>query len=154
MCEGKNTHGMSRKWRFFLVWELRVYSAMFFLSFLTVVKMIFSSVREKNTYRQEPESVCFFWLLTRIWWIDCNVFRPVNRVWFLKCAERKTHLARAWKCWEILPKLRGCAIFYQAVRVRMLVYFENGEDCLWPESGWPGSRDDVMAYCAHFCWLF
>ena len=46
---------------------------------------------------------------------------------------------------------RGCAIFYQAVRVGMLVYFDNGEDCLWPESGWPGSRDDVMAYCAHFC---
>ena len=35
------------------------------------------------------------------------------------------------------------------------MYFENGEDCLRPESGWhwPGSRDNVMAYCAHFCCL-
>ena len=58
--------------------------------------------------------------------------------------EKNRKLGRKW----IKERLRD---FYQAVRVRMLVYFENGEDCLWPESGWPGSRDDVMAYCAHFC---
>ena len=47
VCEGKNTHGMSRKWRFFLVLVLRVYSAVF-LDICFDCRKDFSSVQEKT----------------------------------------------------------------------------------------------------------
>ena len=80
VCEGKNTHGMSRKLRFFLF--------------------------EKGVF----EVRCFWDILSRV----DNGFLTVRRG--KKCEWPR---ARGLKMLKASSKLRGCAIFYQAVRVGM-----------------------------------
>ena len=58
--KGKKPHGNEPKLAFFPDCELRVYSAMVFRHFLTIVKMIFSSVEEKTTHGSKPEFGVFF----------------------------------------------------------------------------------------------
>ena len=108
---GKKTARQScREMSFFPDWELRVYSTMFLVSF-DCSKKIFSSVEGKNTYRQEPESVWFFWLLTRICCIDCGVFRLKNKVWFFDCAQREKIQGKEPEGVYFLGERRGCVIF-------------------------------------------
>ena len=109
---GKTAQRMGRKWRFFLVWELTVYSAVFLDICFDCSKKIFSSVEGKNTYRQDPESVWFFWLLTRICCIDCGVFRPEDKV-FDSAQEERHVRAGAWKSFfpDCEKKAKDCNVF-------------------------------------------
>ena len=112
---------------------------------------IFDSVWREKHARHEPEVAFFPIREMSVWSAVFLGYFELSRKWFLTVRRGKKcewPRARGLKMLKASSKLRGCAIFYQAVRVGM---WNTAFWCILRraelfrlESAVPSSRNDVM----------